>query len=162
MANTRKNAPAAVTTAPPIDFASLAANVTTATITTGGGRFANNPFVPLLRASYDADQAGDNGWRQNVVPGYHVRELVAALRNAQMQLAGDEIGLRLRYAYTVERDGADVAVENGRLDDVPEDDRSVNVMFLGRPRKVYGAKDEENGNGSDVDSGDDNDQDPGF
>ena len=152
MARTRKDAPQTVTAAPTFDFAAAAGNVRESAPTAGGGRFVNNPFVPVLRESFIADDAGENGWREVPVPGYHVRDMVSALRNATQQLAEEGIGVRIRYAYS---DDGEPVKEHGDVKRVPEDDREVLVKFLGRPRKEYDKENGENGNGSDVDGGDD-------
>ena len=142
MARTRKDAPETVKNAPPLDLASLASVVREEKVQAGGSRWANNPFVPLLRESFILDDGGENGWKGLDVAGSQVRELVAALRNAANQLANDEIGIRLRFAFDNDEG---VPVEQGNLlpdvknnkPGVPEDDRLVTVKFLGRPRKVY-------------------------
>ena len=170
MARTRKDTPATVATAPPVDFAKVAASARESAPVAGGGRFANNPFVDLLRKSFEADAAGDNGWREVTVSGYYVREIAAALRAATETLAAENVGVRIRYAYT---EDDETFTEHGRLKDVtdkegnvqlgvPEDDRYVTVKFLGRPRRQRSAEDETNGNGSDVDSGDDDQDNPEF
>lgn len=168
MARTRSNTPAAVKNAAPIDLAALAQDTRVSKPTTGGSRFANNPFVAILRDSFNADESGENGWRENTMAGYHVFDFTAALRHATTVLADEGIGVRIRYSF-VDDEGR--TVEQGNLRDVtekdsdtvvkygvPEDDRDVTVKYTGRRRKVYGA-DGSNGNGSDVDGDDGDDTD---
>lgn len=154
MARTRK----VTTDAPaPVDFAAVAKSAKETVPTSGGGRFANNPFVDVLRESFEADNDGENGWREVTVNGYHAWDITAALRAATQTLADDGIGSRVRYAYK-KNDGT--AVEHGAWkrvqEDGAEDEREVTIKFLGRPRKEYATG--ENGNGSDVDGGDDDPQ----
>lgn len=135
MARTRVDPPQEVLNAPPLDLEGLAATAAETTVRAGGGRFINNPFIPILRESYKIDQEGGNGWRVNRVTGAQVREFVSALRNAAQQLAEDDIGIRIRYAF---RTNDDEVLEIGNVKEVPEDSRAVDVKFTGRPRKVYG------------------------
>jgi hypothetical protein len=151
MPRTRTDAPQEVLDAPALDLAELAATAQEATIRAGGGRFANNPFKPILEESYKIDQDGGNGWKVNRVTGAQVREFVSVLRNAAQQLAEKEIGIRIRYEF---RNDEGEIVEIGNVKLVPEDERAVNVKYTGRPRKVYGrdaAEDEEDETNGDVD-----------
>lgn len=133
MARTRKNAPTAVTEAPPIDFEALAGTVQeTKMVRTV--KLAYNPFTAILRESYLQDDAGENGVKGVEVPGFQVRALERRLRAAAEQLANEDIGIRIRYAFI---DDEEVPQEITRVREVPEDDRPVLVKFLGRPRKVY-------------------------
>lgn len=134
MARNRANAPAAVKDAPALDLSALAEASVTVRPRMGGGRFANNPFIPRVRASYDAAVAGQNGWRGNTVPGFSARELAAALRHAGTALQDDGIGVRIRFEYT---DDEGTIVEHGNVKEVPEDDRPVTVKYLGNRRRVY-------------------------
>ena len=122
------------TTLGPADFASLAETVREDNMATGGSRFANNPFVPLLRQSYEFDQVGKNGVKALDITGAQVAEVVVALRNAAIQLANEEIGIRIRYRF-VQDDGTTVEIGNEKS--VPKDERPVTVKFLGRPKKIY-------------------------
>ena len=135
MPRVRTDAPQEVIDAPALDLSELANSAAETTVRAGGGRFANNPFVPLLQESYKIDQEGGNGWKFNRVTGAQVRELVSALRNAAQQLADEEIGIRIRYEF---RTDENVVSELGNVKLVPEDARPVNVKYIGRPRKVYG------------------------
>lgn len=133
MARKRKDAPTAVQDAPPIDFEALAGTVQESKMIRTV-KLAYNPFTNLVRESYLQDDAGENGVKAVEVPGFQVRALERRLRAAAEQLANEDIGIRIRYAYT---DDEEVAQEITRVRDVPEDDRPVLVKFLGRPRKVY-------------------------
>jgi len=99
MPRTRTDAPQEVLDAPALDLAELASTAQEATIRAGGGRFANNPFKPILEESFKIDQDGGNGWKVNRVTGAQVREFVSVLRNAAQQLAEKEIGIRIRYEF---------------------------------------------------------------
>lgn len=135
MARTRsKNVPDAVKNAPPLDLSALASATVVTTPRTGGGRFANNPYVGLLRESYALNQAHKNGWRGNAVQGFHVRELNGALRHAGTVLADEGIGVRIRFEFT---DDEGNVVPTGDVRSVPEDDRTVLVQFTGTRRRVY-------------------------
>jgi hypothetical protein len=134
MARTRKNPPAAVVEAPPLDFTQLASNVRVDTMQGGASRRAYNPFTDILRESYLKDDAGENGVRAVDVQGSQVRALVRQLRNAAEQLANEDIGLRLKFTFQND-EGREIEI--GALPQVPEDSRPVTVKFLGRPRKVY-------------------------
>jgi len=150
MPRVRTDAPQEVLDAPALDLADLASTAQETTVRAGGGRFANNPFVPILEESFKIDQDGGNGWRVNRVLGAQVREFVSALRNAAQQLAEKEIGIRIRYEF---RGDDEEITEVGNVKLVPEDARPVNVKYTGRPRKVYGRdaaeddEDEPNGEG---------------
>ncbi len=135
MARTRsKNVPDAVKNAPPLDLTALAASAVTTVPRTGGGRFANNPYVKLVRESYALNKARKNGWLGNTVQGYHVRDFNSALRNAGTAVADDGIGVRIRFEYTND-EGA--VVTTGNVREVPEDDRAVLVQFTGTRRRIY-------------------------
>jgi len=135
MARTRsKDVPEAVKNAPPLDLAALAANVVATKPRHGGGRFANNPYVQLVRDSYVATLAGRNGWSGNSIAGYHVRDFNSALRNAGQVLGIEGIGVRIRFEYT---DDSGTIVETGNVREVPEDDRTVLVKFTGTRRRIY-------------------------
>ena len=133
MARTRKDAPTAVKDAPPIDFEALAGTVQESKMVRAV-KLAYNPFTSILRESYLQDDAGENGVKAVEVPGFQVRALERRLRAAAEQLANEDIGIRIRYAYT---DDEGVAQEITKVRDVPEDNRPVAVKFLGRPRKIY-------------------------
>jgi hypothetical protein len=135
MARTRsKNVPDAVKNAPPLDLTALAASAVTTVPRTGGGRFANNPYVKLVRESYALNKARKNGWLGNTVQGYHVRDFNSALRHAGTAVADDGIGVRIRFEYTND-EGA--VVTTGNVREVPEDDRAVLVQFTGTRRRIY-------------------------
>lgn len=134
MARNRTNAPDAVRDAPELDLSALAEASVTVRPRMGGGRFANNPFIPRVRASYDAALAGQNGWRGNTVPGFSARELAAALRHAGTALQDDGIGVRIRFEFTNDEGSI---VEHGNVKEVPEDGRPVTVKYLGNRRRVY-------------------------
>lgn len=133
MARTRKNTPPAVAEAPELDFEALAGSVQESKMVRTV-KYVYNPFTNLVRESYLQDDAGENGVKAVEVPGYQVRALERRLRAAAEQLANEDIGIRIRYAYT---DDEGVAQEISRVRDVPEDGRPVLVKFLGRPRKIY-------------------------
>lgn len=134
MARGRSNTPDQVKNAPPLDLAALAAQAVTVKPRTGGGRYANNPYVPLVRESYKLHMDRRNGWKGNTVPGFHVRDLNGALRHAGMTLNDDGIGVRIRFEY---RNDAGELVEHGNVREVPEDGRDVTVKYLGTKRRVY-------------------------
>lgn len=135
MARTRsKNVPDAVKNAPPLDLTALAASAVTTVPRTGGGRFANNPYVKLVRESYALNKARKNGWLGNTVQGYHVRDFNSALRHAGTVLADDGIGVRIRFEYTNDESAV---VTTGNVREVPEDDRAVLVQFTGTRRRIY-------------------------
>lgn len=148
MARGRTDAPDTVKNAPAIDLGTLAGSVKPSRVT------SSNPFVPILRDSYKAAQAGENGWLENTVPGYHVRRFASALRNATQSLVTENIGVRIRYAFKMD-DGTEV--EKGDIKIVPEDERPVTVKFCGRTRKDYSGGDDGNDdvNGDDGDDTDD-------
>jgi hypothetical protein len=151
MARTRTDAPQEVIDAPPLNLDELATSAVETTVHSGGGRFLNNPFIPILRESYKIDSEGGNGWRANRVTGAQVREFVSALRNAAQQLADDDIGIRIKYEF---RNDENEVVELGNVKLVPEDARAVNVKYIGRPRKVYARDASENGEGESNGDGD--------
>jgi hypothetical protein len=136
MARTRsqENLPEAVKNAPPLDLAALAASVVVTKPRTGGGRFANNPYIKLIRDSYELVKAGRNGWIGNTVQGYHVRDFNGALRHAGNALTDENIGVRIRFEYT---NNEGEVTETGAVRDVPEDDRAVLVKFTGTRRRIY-------------------------
>ncbi len=136
MARTRsqESLPEAVKNAPPLDLTALAASVVVTKPRTGGGRFANNPYVKVVRDSYALTKANRNGWVGNTIQGYHVRDFNSALRHAGNVLAEENIGVRIRFEYTND-EGA--IVETGAVRDVPEDDRTVLVKFTGTRRRIY-------------------------
>jgi hypothetical protein len=135
MARTRsQNVPDAVKNAPPLDLTALAANVVVTKPRHGGGRFANNPYVKLVRESYVATMANRNGWQGNSIAGYHVRDFNSALRNAGQVLGIEGIGVRIRFEYT---DDNGTVVETGNVREVPEDERTVLVKFTGTRRRIY-------------------------
>ena len=135
MARTRsKNVPDAVKNAPPLDLDALASSIVVTTPRTGGGRFANNPYVKVVRESYAITKARGNGWRGNTIQGYHVRDFNSALRHAGTVLTDEGIGVRIRFEYT---DDEGKIVTTGNVRDVPEDDRAVLVQFTGTRRRIY-------------------------
>jgi hypothetical protein len=135
MARTRsKDVPEAVKNAPPLDLTALASTVVVTKPRTGGGRFANNPYVKIVRESYALTQSKRNGWGGNTVAGYHVRDFNSALRHAGTVLADEGIGVRIRFEFT--NDAGEV-VETGNVREVPEDDRFVLVKFTGTRRRIY-------------------------
>lgn len=167
----RQNPPTAVLAAEPLDYGTLADNAQRTTVTTGGGRYGgqNNPFIPLVRASYEEDTENrGSGWREIMVTGAQVRDLVGALRAAAEYLAGEEIGIRFKFQYR--NDSGDI-VEQGNVRDVknrktdqvrlgvPEDDRNVAVKFTGRTRRgaeeTVEEEDDDSGTGDDGDNGSD-------
>ena len=133
MARTRKDAPNAVKQAAPLDLEALAGSVVESKMVRPVV-VVYNPFTNILRESYLQDDAGENGVKAVEVPGFQVRALERRLRAAAEQLANEDIGIRIRYAYT---DDEGMEIEITRVRDVPEDDRPVLVKFLGRPRKIY-------------------------
>jgi hypothetical protein len=133
MARTRKDAPTAVKDAPELDFEALASSVVESKMVRAP-KIVYNPFTNILRESYLQDDAGENGVKAIEVPGFQVRTLERRLRAAAEQLANEDIGIRIRYAYTNDEG---IAEEIARVREVPEDDRPVLVKFLGRPRKIY-------------------------
>lgn len=136
MPRTRKSTQ--VDDAPTLDLRALGDDTRESTMAIAGlgttGRFADNPFVDILRDSFHTDNGGGNGVRENQVVGSRVVDFVAALRNAGQQLAGEEIGVRIRYAF--ENDD-NVQVEIGDVRKVPSDGRTVTVKYVGRPRRRY-------------------------
>jgi hypothetical protein len=135
MARTRsKDVPEAVKNAPPLDLTALASTVVVTKPRTGGGRFANNPYVKIVRESYALAQSKRNGWGGNTVAGYHVRDFNSALRHAGTVLTDEGIGVRIRFEFT--NDAGEV-VETGNVREVPEDDRFVLVKFTGTRRRIY-------------------------
>ena len=151
MARNRDDAPQAVKDAPALDLGGLVGKVKETRVV------SSNPFVPVLRESFQASQTeGGNGWREVTVPGYHVRRFASALRNATQSLISENIGVRIRYAFI---DDEENQVEKGDLKIVPEDSRDVIVKFTGRVRKDYSVTG--NGDGSDADTDDDNGDDDG-
>jgi hypothetical protein len=133
MARTRKDAPTAVKDAPPLDFEALAGTVIESKMIRAP-KLVYNPFTNIVRESYLQDDAGENGVKAVEVPGFQVRALDRRLRAAAEQLANEDIGIRIRFAFT---DDEGIEVETARVREVPEDDRPVLVKFLGRPRKTY-------------------------
>lgn len=175
---TRQNPPAAVLAAEPLDFATLAESAERTRIRTGSTKYGGpkNPFIPLVRTSYEEDTAKKgSGWRANMVKGSQVREFVKCLREAAEWLAEEEIGIRFKFRFRGD-DGE--MVEQGNLikthnkktgvtrEGVPEDDRNVEVKYTGRTRRGADKpgenedeEDEDNGGtGEDVDL-DDEDED---
>jgi hypothetical protein len=135
MARTRsKDVPEAVKNAPPLDLTALASTVVVTKPRTGGGRFANNPYVKIVRESYALTQSKRNGWGGNTVAGYHVRDFNSALRHAGTVLSDEGIGVRIRFEFT--NDAGEV-IETGNVREVPEDDRFVLVKFTGTRRRIY-------------------------
>lgn len=93
-------------------------------------RFDNNPFVDRVRDSFNAKKG-----RQVTVPGYHVKDVSFALRDAAEKLATESIGVRVVYSF-----GDTVTA---KLKDVPVDtDTPVTVMYEGQERKRYLSADE--------------------
>lgn len=129
----KKAATDTATKAAPLDVASLATSVREDKMLAGAAR-KYNPFVEILRESYIADDAGENGTRAIDVTGAQVGEAVKILRNAGEQLAEEGIGIRLRFAF---QNDEGRLVEIGDVKRVPTGDVPVTVKFLGRPRKVY-------------------------
>jgi len=129
-----QNVPDAVKNAPPLDLDALASSVIVTTPRTGGGRFANNPYVKVVRESYALTKVKRNGWRGNTVQGYHVRDFNSALRHAGTVLSDEGIGVRIRFEYTND-EGA--IVTTGNVREVPEDDRAILVQFTGTRRRIY-------------------------
>jgi hypothetical protein len=164
---TRQNPPPAVLAAEPLDFANLATIAERTRVRTGSTKYGGpkNPFIPLVRQSYEEDTAKKgSGWRANFIKGSQTRELVKALREAAEWLSDEEIGIRFKYRFRGD-DGE--MVEQGNLiksenkktgvvrDGVPEDDRPVEVKYTGRTRRGAPETPEEdedesgNGNGED-------------
>lgn len=90
-----------------------------AVITSHVDRFADNPFIALIRQSH-----GSGRPLAVTVPSFHVDEVTDALLNAERKLAGDSIRVHIHYTF----DGFTTA----DLTDIPNDeDAPVRVTFEG-------------------------------
>lgn len=161
MARTRTDAPDAVIDAPALDFAALASSAVRTEIRSGKNRFGgvNNPFIPLVRESYEEDtKEWGSGWRENSILGSQVRQMAAALRNAAQMLSDEGIGIRIKYEFRSDEDSEwkGEVVEIGDARKVPEDERKVVIKYTGRTKKEYSKsadddtaaeEDDENGDG---------------
>jgi hypothetical protein len=119
-----------------LDLSALAASAKPTTVQEAATRFADNPFVKLIRESYEAGERGENPWRGNRVTAGQVRTFVAALRNAGTQLSADKIGVHIKYEFKSDKVGK--VVEIGDLREVPnEGDTPVNVKYRGARARNY-------------------------
>jgi len=107
----------------------------------GPSKFANNPMVAVLRASWDerqksieAEEDELRGGKQLTVPGSAAREATGYIRNAAIQLASEGIGCRIVYKWDRDQGSA-------KLSDVPQNETLVTILFSAKPRKGSGGED---------------------
>jgi len=105
----------------------------------GPSKFANNPMVATLRASWDerqksldANEDELRGGKQLTVPGSVAREATGYIRNAAVQLADEGIGCRIVYKWDRDKSSA-------MLSDVPQNETLVTILFSAKPRKGSGS-----------------------
>lgn len=114
-------------------------------VTSGPGKYDNNPFVQPVLDSYQSGTVDDKGVfrfgvaKEATVPGKQVAELTQWIRNAGAQA---ELGTSLVYTWTEkdDSDGDPYETYTRTLSEVPDDDTPVTVKFYGKPRKTRQVK----------------------
>lgn len=92
-------------------------------------KWDNNPLVEPLRSTM-----GSETGKAVTVPAYHAREVAGGLRDAAEKITaeGTPTGVRLLFRFT--DDNGD-EVQTSALGSVPNDDRSVTVLYTAKARR---------------------------
>ena len=127
-----------------LSLADLAEKSTDTKIQTAGAlNGEQNPFLKMVRESYEADvRLTDSGWKEVPMPSTMLDDAITSLRGLSTWFGkvGEPIGVHIRVEY--QPDDANGTVEVGPKDfeEIPRDGREVFLKYTGRTRLLRGRK----------------------
>lgn len=92
-------------------------------------RWDNNPFVEHMRGLVGTD----NG-KMVRVPGYHVKDVASGVRDAAEKLTAEGVSTGARLVFEWTNDDGET-VRRAAVQEVPQDERIVTVMYAARERR---------------------------